>query len=81
MPKPSLDSSQLAHYMEQTGSEFKPWLLVQLRLLKLQERQTELSQDEYLQELAEIHHDLMALGEWWQGQEAEVFGINREPLE
>lgn len=71
---PLADSQSLARYMEETRSEFKPWLLVQLRLKKLQERRHEISTDEYLQELNDIHQDLMALGEWWIGQEAEVFG-------
>ena len=32
-----MDSKQLAQYMESTDSIAKPWLLVQLRLKKLQE--------------------------------------------
>lgn len=69
-----MNSDELASYMEATDSTHKSWLLVQLRLKKLQERKTEISQGEYLQELADIHRDLMGLGEWWVGREAEVFG-------
>ncbi|WP_066375399.1 MULTISPECIES: hypothetical protein [unclassified Anabaena] len=68
-----MDSKELAHYMESTNSIAKPWLLVQLRLKKLQERRDTLSEDAYAQELADIHEDLMNLGEWWHGLENEVF--------
>lgn len=69
-----MNSEELARYMEATDSTFKPWLLAQLRLKKLQERQHELSPDVYEAELADIHRDLMKLGEWWVGREKEVFG-------
>lgn len=69
-----MDSGSIARYMEETQGEFKPWLLVQLRLKKLQEMQDDLSPDEYLQRLNDIHEDLMNLGEWWVGREDEVFG-------
>jgi hypothetical protein len=46
---------------------------VQLRLKKLQERRSMLSPDEYTTELADIHKDLMNLGEWWRGIEDKVF--------
>lgn len=69
-----MNSKELAQYIEATNSISKPWLLVQLRLKKLQERQGNISADEYSKELAEIHQDLMNLGEWWVGQENEVFG-------
>jgi hypothetical protein len=68
-----MDSQDLAHYLEQTGSFSKPWLLTQLRLLKLKEEQPHLSIEEYEQRLADIHQDLMNLGEWWVGIEDEVF--------
>lgn len=68
-----MNSQDLARYMESTNSLAKPWLLTQLRLQKLQERQPALSNEAYLQELADIHHDLMQLGEWWHGIEDEVF--------
>lgn len=69
-----MNSKELAQYIEATDSISKPWLLVQLRLKKLQERQSDISRDEYSKELTDIHQDLMNLGEWWIGQEEEVFG-------
>lgn len=68
-----MNSQDLAKYIETTGGMGKPWLLVQLRLKKLQERRPELSSSEYVQQLADIHQDLMKLGEWWMGQEKDVF--------
>ena len=70
----TMDSKDLAQYIEATGSISKPWLLVQLRLKKLQERRATLSADDYALELADIHEDLMKLGEWWHGIEDEAFG-------
>lgn len=68
-----MESKDLAQYIEATDSISKPWLLVQLRLKKLQELRATLSPDEYARELADIHQDLMNLGEWWRGIEDEVF--------
>lgn len=68
-----MNSTQLAQYMEATNSIAKPWLLVQLRLKKLQERKANIPEDVYYEELADIHTDLMNLGEWWRGIEEEVF--------
>jgi hypothetical protein len=68
-----VDSQDLGRYIGQTEGFSKPWLLVQLRLKKLQERKEEMPKEEYLQELADIHDDLMKLGQWWQGIEHEVF--------
>jgi hypothetical protein len=68
-----MDSQQFAQYLEATDSISKPWLLVQLRLKKLQERQTILSENAYAEELEDIHQALMNLGEWWQGIEEQVF--------
>lgn len=68
-----MDSQEFAQYIEATNSISKPWLLVQLRLKKLQERQASISPDLYATELADIHEDLMKLGEWWRGIEDEVF--------
>ena len=68
-----MNSKELAQYIEATNSITKPWLLVQLRLKKLQERQATLSENEYASQLADIHEDLMNLGEWWRGIENEVF--------
>ncbi|HAA32633.1 MAG TPA: hypothetical protein DCE56_39130 [Cyanobacteria bacterium UBA8553] len=69
-----MNSKDLAQYIEATDSISKPWLLVQLRLKKLQEQRANLSPDDYASKLADIHQDLMNLGEWWHGIEDEVFG-------
>ena len=68
-----MDSKELAQYLEATDSISKPWLLVQLRLKKLEERRATLPPEAYANELADIHQDLMNLGEWWQGEEDQVF--------
>ena len=68
-----MDSKDLAQYIESTNGISKPWLLVQLRLKKLQERKDSIPPGEYLQEVQDIHEDLMKLGEWWKGREHEVF--------
>jgi hypothetical protein len=68
-----MNSSDIAQYIEATNGISKSWLLVQLRLKKLQERRHEISNEEYVKELEDIHQDLMKLGEWWKGQENEVF--------
>ena len=68
-----MDSKDLAKYMEATGGISKPWLLVQLRLKKLEENKPNLSKKEYMEQLEDIHQDLMKLGEWWKGQEKSVF--------
>jgi hypothetical protein len=68
-----MDSHELAAYIEATQGMAKPWLLVQLRLKKLEERKASLSTADYLQQLQDIHQDLMNLGEWWVGIEDEVF--------
>lgn len=69
----TMDSQDIARYIEENNGISKPWLLVQLRLKKLQERRASLSQQEYIQELDDIQQDLMKLGEWWRGIESEVF--------
>lgn len=66
-------SHLLARYIEQTNGVTKPWLLAQLRLQKLQEQKADLPGDEYERELADIHQAVMNLGEWWVGQEDQVF--------
>jgi hypothetical protein len=71
-----MNSQELAQYIEATNSISKPWLLTQLRLMKLQERRASLSPEQYMQEVADIHQDLMNLGEWWIGIEDEVFGTD-----
>jgi len=68
-----MDSDSLGKYITSTNSAGKSWLLVQLRLSKLQERKSQISPEEYLEALTDIHKDLMNLGEWWVGQEQEVF--------
>jgi hypothetical protein len=68
-----MNSQELAQYLEATDGISKPWLLVQLRLKKLQERQAAISDDDYATELEDIYQDLMNLGEWWQGIEDQVF--------
>ena len=68
-----MDSQDLAHYIEHTNGISKPWLLVQLRLKKLQEQKHTLSPEDYAQRLTDIHEDLMKLGEWWHGIEDQVF--------
>lgn len=68
-----MNSKELAQYIEATNGMSKPWLLVQLRLKKLQERKDELDKNEYFQQLQDIQQDLLNLGEWWKGIEGEVF--------
>ncbi len=68
-----MNSKELAQYIEATDGISKPWLLVQLRLKKLQERRATLSSEEYIRELEDIHQDLMNLGQWWVGRENEMF--------
>ena len=68
-----MNSHELANYIEATDGISKPWLLIQLRLKKLQERRPELSADDYANQVADIHSDLMKLGEWWVGRESDGF--------
>ncbi|MDJ1170757.1 hypothetical protein PMG71_15095 [Roseofilum sp. BLCC_M154] len=68
-----MNSQALARYIEATDGISKPWLLLQLRLKKLQERRHELEPQEYMEQLTEIHEDLMKLGQWWKGIEDQVF--------
>lgn len=69
-----MDSQDFAKYLEATNSISKPWLLAQLRLQKLAERRSSLEPEQYEAELADIHQDVMNLGEWWKGIEKEEFG-------
>ena len=71
-----MDSKDLAKYIEDNNGISKPWLLVQLRLKKLAENKDNLSSEEYVNQLEDIHQDLMKLGQWWIGKEKEVFGNN-----
>ena len=68
-----MTSDELAQYLEETDSIHKPWLLVQLRLKKVQEQRESMSDQEYAVAIADIHRDLMKLGNWWEGRESEVF--------
>ncbi|MEL6939383.1 MAG: hypothetical protein AAFO84_09340 [Cyanobacteria bacterium J06598_1] len=68
-----MNSENLAKYIEATDGISKPWLLIQLRLAKLKERRQEMTTEEFNAQLAELHTELMKLGEWWVGQEKDVF--------
>lgn len=68
-----MNSDQLAQYIEAKDGIAKPWLLVQLRLKKLQEQRLEMLPEDYAEAIADLHQDLMNLGEWWTGIEDEVF--------
>ncbi len=68
-----MDSKDLARYIEKTDGISKPWLLVQLRLKKLEEKKPLITPEEYVSQLEDIHKDLMKLGEWWFGREDEFF--------
>ena len=68
-----MTSHELARYIEATDGISKPWLLIQLRLAKLKERRSEISTEEFNSQLAELHTELMKLGQWWVGQENDVF--------
>ncbi len=76
-PQPS--AAELARYLEQRGELSKPWMLMQLRLIKLKETKDSLDPQEYMQRLQEAHVDLMRLGEFWNGREREVFGGEYTP--
>jgi hypothetical protein len=68
-----MKSDDIARYIEHTDSLAKPWLLIQWRIKKLQEQRSDMDPEVYLQELSTLHQSLMDLGEWWVGQEDEVF--------
>ena len=70
-PQPS--STELARYLEQRGELSKPWMLQMLRLTKLKEAKDAMAPEEYLARVQEAHADLMRLGEFWKGREADVF--------
>ena len=69
----SMNSHDLAKYIEESDGITKPWLLLQLRLKKLEERKDEIPKDEYIRELDELHQALMGMGEFWVGREDELF--------
>lgn len=72
-----LNSDALGRYISATEGVSKPWLLLQLRLKKLQDERDRLDPAVYAAAIAELHQALMGLGEWWVGREAEVFGGER----
>jgi hypothetical protein len=78
-PLPS--SEDLARYLEQRGELGKPWMWHLLRLTKLKEAKDSMEADDYLRQVQEAHADLMRLGEFWKGREAEVFGGQYRPSE
>ena len=79
-------AAELARYLESRGELSKPWMLQMLRLAKLKETRGSNSQENYMCSIRQAHSDLMRLGEFWKGREAEVFsGVYRpndviEPL-
>lgn len=68
-----MNSEELAQYIEAQDAVSQSWLLAQLRLKKLQERRSSMTTEAYVAELADLHQDLMHLGEWWVGLEDQVF--------
>jgi hypothetical protein len=78
-PVPS--SEDLARFLEARGELAKPWMWHLLRLTKLKEARDSLDPEEYVRRLEEAHADLMRLGEFWRGREAEVFGGRYRPSE
>ncbi|MFE4108315.1 hypothetical protein [Almyronema epifaneia] len=68
-----MNSDELGKYIGATEGASKPWLLLQLRLKKLQERRHTLPAEQYAQEVSKLHQDLMNLGQWWVGIEDQVF--------
>lgn len=78
-PLPS--SADLSRYLQARGELGKPWMWHLLRLARLQETRGDLEPEEYLRRLQEAHADLMRLGEFWKGREAEVFGGRYRPSE
>jgi hypothetical protein len=72
-------SRELARYFEARGELAKPWNLQLLRLAKLQESRASMDPQEYFERLQQAHLDLMRLGDFWKGREAEVFGGRYAP--
>ena len=72
-------AAELARYLESRGDLSKPWMLQMLRLAKLKEARGSMSHEDYMSSLKEAHSDLMRLGEFWKGREAEVFGGTYQP--
>lgn len=76
-PLPS--SEQLARYLELRGGLDKPWMWHLLRIVKLKEHKDSMAPEDYEERLRDAHADLMRLGEFWKGREAEVFGGRYQP--
>ena len=74
-------SEDLARYLEQRGELSKPWNLQMLRLKKLKEAKDSMAPEDYIAKVQEAHADLMRLGQFWKGREAEVFGGAYQPAE
>jgi len=74
-------SEDLARYLEQRGELSKPWNLQMLRLQVLKEAKGSMDPQDYVTKVQEAHADLMRLGEFWKGREAEVFGGTYQPPE
>jgi hypothetical protein len=72
-------AADLARYLEQRGELSKPWMLQMLRLTKLKESKSTMEPQEYMDRLEEAHADLIRLGEFWKGREAEVFSGRYSP--
>lgn len=81
MAAPIPSSSDLARYMEARGEMGKPWVWHLLRLSKLKEAKETMDPNEYVERLGEAQADLMRLGTFWKGREAEVFGGRYQPQE
>ena len=77
MPDPS--AAELARFLEQRGDLSKPWNLQMLRLQKLKEEKEALTPEAYVEKLQDALQDLMRLGRFWEGREAEVFGERFSP--
>jgi hypothetical protein len=78
-PAPLPSSEELARYLETRGELGKPWMWHLLRLTKLKEAKESMPPEEFVERLHEAHADLMRLGEFWKGREAEVFGGRYQP--
>ena len=81
METPPPSAVELARYLESRGDLSKPWMLQMLRLAMLKEARGSMSQEDYMCSIKEAHSDLMRLGEFWKGREAEVFGGTHRPNE
>ena len=72
-------AAELSRYLESRGELGKPWMLQMLRLAKLKEARGSMSHEDYISSIKEAHSDLMRLGKFWKGREAEVFGGSYRP--